>query len=198
MLALGAFKPIFYVRYFLTIAPAALLALSIATAAAFPIERGWLAVLPLVFFAHGAAVQYRSIDGLQREQWDKSVDYVLESHAPADAIYVLGANPDRTEFDYLKVGDVDGVFNVRNLRFYRYYFRRRGAPEVAAALKVVDPTVESVRNLAARFRDTSATIYILAGHHVQYRADALATLRTVTRRMEVTPMNATLVYKLTF
>src|SRR6185503_558697 len=142
MLALGAFKPIFYVRYFLTLAPAAMLALSIVAATAFPIERGWLAVLPLVFFAHGALVQYRSIDGLQREQWDKSVDYVLASHAPADAIFVLGANPDRTEFDYLKMGDVDGVFNVRNLRFYRYYFRRRGAMDIADALKEIDPSVE--------------------------------------------------------
>jgi hypothetical protein len=198
MLALGAFKPIFYVRYFLAMAPAVGLALTILTAAAFPIERGWLAVLPLVFFAHGAIVQFRSIDGLQREQWDKSVDYVLASHAPPAAIYVLGAEMDRTEFDYLKAGDVDGVFNVRNLKFYRYYFRRRGAAGVAAALKVVEPTVESARQLAARFRDTRATIYILAGHHLQYRGDALATLRHVTRRLEVTPMNGTLVYKLTF
>jgi mannosyltransferase len=198
MLALGAFEPIFYVRYFLALGPAAVLGLAIVTAATFPIERGWLAVLPLVFFAHSAIVQFRSVDGLQREQWDKSVDYVLASRPPADAIYVLGANMDRTEFDYLKAGDVDGVFNVRNLTFYRYYFRRRGATGVAAALTVIDPTVESVRQLAARFRHTSATIYVLAGHNVQYGDDALATLQQVTRRMEITRMNSTLVYKLTF
>ena len=198
MLALGVSKPIFYVRYFVAAMPAFFLALGIAMAAAFPIERGWLAVLPLAFFAHGAVVQFHSVDTLQREQWDKSVDLVLASRTPSDAIYVLGAATDRTEFDYLQAGDVDGVFNVRNLKFYRYYFRRRGAWAAAEKLDVVQPTVRSVRDLASRFHDTPSTIYVLAGHHVQYRGDALVALQQTARRMEITHLNATLVYKLTF
>jgi len=198
MLALGLFKPIFYVRYFLAMLPAVLLGLGILTAAAFPLDRGWPAVVLLLFFLHAAVTQFQSIDALQREQWDKSVDFVLQSRAPADAIYVLGAKTDKTEFDYLREGDVDGVFNVRNLTFYRYYFERRGAASVASRLNVALPTVDFVRELARRFHDTGATIYVLAGHHLQYRGEALATLERVTRRVEVTPMNGTVVYKLTF
>ena len=198
MLALGLFKPIFYVRYFLAMVPAVLLGLGILTAAAFPIDRGWAAVALLLFFGRAAVIQFHTIDTLQREQWDKSVDFVLESRAPADAIYVLGADMDKTEFDYLREGDVDGVFNVRNLKFFRYYFRRRGATAEAARLDVVLPTASAVRELAARFHDTSTTIFILAGHHVQYRGEALATLQRVARRVEVTALNSTLVYKLTF
>ena len=198
MLALGMFRPIFYVRYFLSMVPAVLLGLGILTAAAFPIDRGWPAVILLAFFVHAASTQFRSIDTLQREQWDRSVDFVLESRAPADAIYVLGASADKTEFDYLRDGNVDGVFNVRNLTFYRYYFRRRGAAAVAAGLNVALPTVDSATALARRFRDTGATIYVLAGHHLQYSSEALAALERVTRRLEVTRMNGTLVYKLVF
>ncbi len=133
MLALGMSKPVFFVRYFLVILPALLLGLGIVTAAAFPIGRGWLAVLPLVFFVHAAVIQFHSIDALQRQQWDKSVDFVLEWKKPDEPIYVLGATVDKTEFDYLREGDVDGVFFVRNLKFYRYYFRRRGAYDIATA-----------------------------------------------------------------
>ena len=167
MLALGLSKPIFFVRYFLVILPALFLGLGILTAAAFPIGTGWLAILPLAFFFQAAVIQFRSIDGLQRQQWDKSVDFVLESKKPDEPIYMLGAKMNKTEFDYLREGDVDGVFYVRNLKFYEYYFRRRGAYEIAAKLEVVQPTVESVGELAARFRDTGTTIYILAGHQIQ-------------------------------
>ena len=198
MLALGMSKPIFFVRYFLVIFPAVFLGLGILAAAAFPIGTGWLAVLPLAFFLQAAVIQFRSIDAMQRQQWDRSVDFVLASKKPEEPIYVLGAKMDETEFDYLRKGDVDGVFYVRNLKFYEYYFRRRGAYETAAKLEVVQPTVESVRELAARFSGTGTTIYVLAGHHIQYSGDALATLKQVTRQMEVTPMNSTLVYKLSF
>src|SRR5581483_187972 len=176
MLVLGAVRPIFYVRYFLAMMPAVLLGLAVATAAAFPLDRRWAAIALLAFCSRAAVTQFRTIDALQREQWDKSVDLVLASHAPADAIYVLGASMDKTEFDYLRSGDVDGVFNVRNLKFYRYYFRRRGAAAVAAQLNVAEPTVESAKALGARFHDTGATIYVLAAHHLQYPGDALATL----------------------
>ena len=198
MLVLGMSKPIFFVRYFLVIVPALFLGLGILTAGLFPIERGWLAILPLAFFFNASVVQFRSIDAMQRQQWDKSVDFVLGSKTADEPIYVLGAKMDKTQFDYLREGDVDGVFFVRNLKFYEYYFRRRGAHEIAAKLEVVQPNVESVRELATRFRHTGARIYILAGHHIQYRGEALATLEQVTRQIEVTPMYGTLVYELTF
>ena len=198
MLALGMSKHIFFVRYFLVVLPAVFLGLGILTAAVFPIERGWLAILPLAFFLHAAVVQFRSVEGLQRQQWDKSVDFVLKARKPDDRIYVLGAKMDRTEFDYLKAGDVDGVFYVRNLKFYRYYFRRRGAYDLAAGLEAVQPTVESVDELAARFHGTGATVYVLAGHHIEYKGEALAALGHVTSDIEITPMYSTIVYKLTF
>ena len=198
LLALGMAKPIFFVRYFLVIVPALFLGLGILMSAVFPIERGWLAILPLVFFFHAAVVQFRSIDGMQRQQWDKSVDFVLASKKSDEPIFVLGAKMDKTEFDYLRKGDVDGVFYVRNLKFYEYYFRRRRVFDIAAKLEVVEPTVSSVMELAARFRGTETTIYVLAGHHIQYRGEALATLEQVTRQMEVTPMYSTLIYRLTF
>ena len=198
MAVLGMSKPIEYVRYFLVICPTLLLGLGILTAAAFPIGRGWLAIVPLVFFAHGAAIQFHSVDALQRQQWDKSVDLVLAARKAGDPIYVLGAKMDRTEFDYLKEGDVEGVFYVRNLKFYQYYFERRGASRIAATLQVVEPTVDSVRELVRRFRGTGKTVYVLAGHHIQYTGDELATLSRATRRIDVTPLQSTLVYKLTF
>src|SRR5581483_7406221 len=84
MLVLGAVRPIFYVRYFLAMMPAVLLGLAVATAAAFPLDRRWAAIALLAFFSRAAVTQFRTIDALQREQWDKSVDLVLASHAPAD------------------------------------------------------------------------------------------------------------------
>ena len=94
--------------------------------------------------------------------------------------------------------DPPDVFFVRNVTFYRYYFRRRGAYETASKLEVVQPTVESVRSLATRFHATGTAIYVLAGHHIQYGGEALATLEHVTSQMDVTPMYSTFVYKLTF
>ena len=198
MLLLGMAEPLFFVRYFLVVLPALFLGLGILTAAAFPLEKGCLAMLPLTFFFYAAVVQFHAIDGMKRQQWDKSVDFVLASIKPDESIFVLGAKMNETEFDYLAEGDVDGVFYVRNLKFYQYYFRRRGASDMAAKLEVVEPTVESVQELATRFHGTGSAIYVLAGHHIQYTGKALATLERVTRRMEVTPMYSTLVYRLIF
>src|SRR2546429_8978814 len=123
------------------------------------------------------------MDALKRQRGARGCDFVLGGKKPDEPIYVLGATVDKTEFDYLREGDVDGVFFVRNLKFYRYYFRRRGAYDIAARLQVVQPTVKSVGELAARFRDTGTTIYVLAGHHIQYDGEALATLEHVTRQI---------------
>jgi mannosyltransferase len=197
MLALGLSKPIFFARYFLIMAPAVFLGFAVLMAAAFPL-RSWMAILPLIFFVHGAAIQFRSVSELQREQWDKSVDVVLASKRPPDAVYVLGAKMDKTEFDYLQAGDVDDVFMVRNLKFYRYYFRRRGAEEMAAQLDVVEPTVDSARDLVSRFRQTGKTVYVLAGHRSQYDSDAMAALQRGARRIDVTRLYGTLIYRLAF
>jgi len=197
MLALGASKPIFFARYFLVLAPAVFLGLAVLMAAAFPL-RSWMAILPLIFFVHGAAVQFRSVSGLQREQWDKSVDVVLASKRPTDAVYVLGAKMDKTEFDYLQAGNVDDVFMVRNLKFYRYYFRRRGAEDMAATLDVVEPTVDSARDLVTRYHQTGRTVYVLAGHRSQYDSAALAALQRGARRIDITRLYGTLVYRVNF
>lgn len=198
MLVLGTAKPIFFVRYFLIIFPVVFIELGIVTAAAFPITKGSLAILPLAFFFNAAVIQFRTFDAMPRQQWDKSVDLVLESRKRSEPIYVLGAKMNKTSFDYLREGDVNGFFYVRNVKFYEYYFRRRGADEIAARLEVVQPTVESVRELAAKFRGSGTRIYILAGHHIQYSGEALATLEQVTQHIQISQMYSTLVYEVTF
>jgi hypothetical protein len=55
-----------------------------------------------------------------------------------------------------------------------------------------------VKELAGRFRHTGTTVYVLAGHHIRFSGEALATLERVTRQIEITPMYSTLVYRLTF
>jgi hypothetical protein len=198
MVVIGTRKPIFFVRYFLAAVPAVFLGLGILTAAAFPIEKGWPAVLPLAFFVYAAIMQFHTIDALQREAWDQSVDLVLKSKTPVDRVYILGSPVNKTEFDYLKAGDVDGVFYVRNLKFYRYYFRRRDAAALAAKLEVIAPTIQSASALAAKFRNTGITVYVLAGHHLEYRREALAMLEHAARQIAVTRLNSTLIYKLRF
>ena len=198
MLLLGLSMPIFYPRYFLVVFPAFLIGAGILTAAMFPIRTGWFAVLPLVFFVKAAGVQYSAVDTLQRQQWDRSVDLVLDRNEPSDRIFVLGAKADKTSFDYLREGNADGVYYVKNVEFYEYYFRRRAAPEIADTLEVVEPTVESVMELAATFRDTGITVFVLAGHHIQYSGEALATLERLAKKVEVAELYSTLVYTLTF
>ena len=198
MLALGISKPIFYIRYFIVLWPAALMGLGIVTAAVFPIDAGWPAALPLAFFLRAAAIDFQSVEWLQREEWDKSVDLVLASKQPQDRIYVLGSPTNKTAFDYLRARDVNGAFFVRNVKFYEYYFRRRGANQIASTLEVVEPTVESVLNLTDRFRGTGATIYVLAGHNIEYDGEALAALQRAARRVESTPLVSTVVYKVIF
>ena len=198
MVLLGLSEPIFYPRYFLVVFPAFFIEAGILTAAMFPLRTGWFAVLPLVFFVKAAGVQYHEIDTLQRQQWDKSVDLVLEWNEPSDRVFVLGAKADKTSFDYLREGNADAVYYVKNVEFYEYYFRRRGAREIADKLEVVEPTVASVMELAARFRDTGTTVYVLAGHHIRYSGEAWATLNQLARRVGVTELYSTLVYKVTF
>ena len=198
MLALGMSKPIFFARYFLVVFPAVLLGLGVLTAAIFPLGRGRLAILPLAFFAYASVIQFRAIDGMQRQEWDKSVDLVLASRKPHDAVYVLGAKPDRSGFDYLREGNIDGYFYVRNIKFYEYYFKRRGAGEVAAGLRTVEPTVKSAMDIAARFRGSGTTVYVLAGHHIQYGDYALAALEAAARHVTIIRLFSTIVYKLKF
>lgn len=198
LLLLGLTQPIFTVRYVLILFPVALLGLAILTAAAFPISRGWFAVLPLIFFARAAIVDFRAIDRMQRQEWDESVDLVLSSDRPGDAIYVLGSNPEMTTLDFLRAGDVDGVVYLKNVKFYEYYFRRRGAEEIAARLEVVEPTVQAAGELAQEYQHTGKTVYVLAGHHIQFDDEALWVLGQAARDVETTWLYSTIVYEVTF
>ena len=67
MLLLGISEPIFYVRYFLVVLPVLFVELGIATAAAFPLTRTWLVILPLAFFSRAAVTQFRAVDAIQRQ-----------------------------------------------------------------------------------------------------------------------------------
>ncbi len=195
---LGVWQPVFFPRYFLVTFPAFFLLLGITVAAVFPIRHGWPAVVPLVFFIQAAVVQVHAVGAIRHQEWDKSVSLVLERMDPGDRVFVLGADDDRTSFDYLKEGDVDGVFYVKNISFYEYYFERRGAAAVAAQLEVVEPTVEAVEALARRFRGTGTTVYVLAGHHIAFSPGALAVLTRVCSGVETSELLSTLVYTLEF
>ena len=198
LLLLGLTEPIFTLRYFLILFPIALIGFAVLTAAAFPLSRGWLAILPLIFFTRAAVVDFRAIDGMQRQEWDKSVDLVLSSAQPDDAIYVLGANPDRTMLELLRAGDIDGVVYLKNVEFYEYYFRRRGADEIAARLEVVEPTVQSASELALRYQHSGRTVWVLAGHHIQFDAESLWALEQAARDLETTWLYSTIVYEIAF
>jgi hypothetical protein len=135
---------------------------------------------------------------MQRQEWDASVDLVLASARPEDEIYVLGADPDRPMLDYLEEGDVDGAVYRQNLRYYAYWFRRRGAEDVAAHLRVVEPTAEAARGLALRHRESGRTVYILAGHHIQFDDESVWILEQAARRLETTWLYSTIVYRVAF
>jgi hypothetical protein len=198
LLALSTLEPVLFPRYFLITFPVCFILLGTLAAAAFPIRTGWLALLPLMFFIRAAAVQLPAIAGIQRQAWQESVHLVLDRIRPGDRVYVLGASTDRTTFEYEKAGDVDGLFYVKNISFYRYYFRRFGAPAIAAQLEVVEPTVPPVEALADRFQNSGITVYVLAGHHITFSSDALATLKRRAKKIDVSELFSTLVYELTF
>ena len=54
------------------------------------------------------------------------------------------------------------------------------------------------RDLVRRFRQTGRTVYVLAGHRSQYNSDALAALQRGTRRVDITRLYGTLIYRLAF
>jgi len=196
--ALSLVEPILVLRYFMVLFPIVLIGLAILMAAAFPMSGGWLAMLPLAFFARAAVVDFRAIDTFPRQAWRESVDLVLESAAGEDPVYVLGASPDRSMLDYLRAGDVDGVVYRKNVEFYDYYFRRRGAEEVATRLKVIAPTAPAAADLARAYRGSGRTVFLLAGHHIQFDAEALWNLEQAPARVEPTWLYSTIVYRVEF
>jgi hypothetical protein len=198
LLALGLVAPIFVLRYFIVLFPVALIGLAILAGAAFPISKSWLAVLPMVFFTRAAVVDFRFVDGMQRQEWDASVDLVLASLEADDPVYILATDPDRPMLDYLEAGDVDGAVYRQNLRYYAYYFRRRGAADVAARLEWMEPTVQQVQALADRYRESGRTVHILAGHHIQLDEESVWTLEQAARRVETTWLYSTIVYQVAF
>jgi hypothetical protein len=100
--------------------------------------------------------------------------------------------------DYLEEGDVDGAVYRQNLRYYAYYFRRRGADDVAARLRVVEPTAEAARELALRYRASGRTVYVLAGHHIQFDEESVWILEQAATHLETTWLYSTIVYRVDF
>lgn len=198
LLLLGAFKPLAFIRYFLIAFPPLLLGLGVLCAAAFSTRRAWLLAVPLAFFGVASFAEAKWVDGLRRQEWDKSVDLVLARVKPGDAIAVLGAKQDKTMFDYLRAGDEWGLYYVRNLSFYRYYFERRGAQAWAQSLEVVQPSPESAQALLDANVNSGRTVWVLGGHHIKYGDDVLEVLRQRAKHVELTTMFSTRVYRLDF
>lgn len=195
-LSLGLFKPTFFIRYFLIVFPVTLLGFGVVVAAAFPLRSVAFALVPLVFFSEAALVEYREFDGFMRQHWDKSVDLVLANAKPSDLVVVLGWPQDKTALEYLREKNELGVYYVHNLSFYRYYFRRRGADEVAAKLEVVMPSVSSTTAFIERAR--GRTVWVLGGHHIKFDDDALEVLKQQAKDYEFTQLFSTRVYRATF
>ena len=198
LLVLGAFKPLAFIRYFLIAFPPVLLGLGVVCAAAFSTRRAWLLAVPLAFFGFASFAEAKWVDGLRRQEWDKSVDLVLASVKPGDAIAVLGAKQDKTMFDYLREGDEWGLYYVRILSFYRYYFERRGALTWAQSLEVVQPSPESAQALLDANVKSGHTVWVLGGHHIKYGDDVLEVLRQRAKGVELTTLFSTRVYRLDF
>lgn len=198
LLLLAAFKPLAFIRYFLVAFPPVLLGLGVLCAAAFSTRRAWLLLVPLAFFGFASFAEAKWVDGLRRQEWDKSVDLVLASVKPGDAIRVLGAKQDKTMFDYLRAGDEWGLYYVRNLSFYRYYFERRGAQSWAQSLEVVQPSAESAQALLEANASSGRTVWVLGGHHLQYGDEVMEQLKRGTKAFERTTLFSTRVYRLEF
>lgn len=198
LLLAGVFKPLFFIRYFLIAFPALLLVLGLVVAAAFPLERWWLALIPLLFLSRAAVVEFRHADTLMRQHWDQSVDLVLGAAKPDDVVLVLGASQQKTMFEYLQAQDEWSLYYVRNLSFYRYYFRRRGADAVAQKLEVMGVTVDAARALCGAWQGSGRTVWILGGHHIKLNDDAVAELQGRAASFELTQLFSTRVYRVTF
>ena len=52
--------------------------------------------------------------------------------------------------------------------------------------------------LAARFRDTGTTVYVLAGPSRSVQREALAALEQLAKKVDIAELYSTLVYTLTF
>jgi hypothetical protein len=143
-------------------------------------------------------VDFRAVDGMQRQEWARSVDLVLAWAGPDDPIYVLGADPGRSTLDYLRARDVDRVVYAKNAAFYEYYFRRRGAGDIADRLGIVEPSAESAGELVRTFTGTGKTVWVLAGHHIQFDEGAVWTLEQAATRHRTAWLYSTIVYEYAF
>lgn len=198
LLLLGQFKPVFFIRYFLVVFPGLFIAMGIILAAAWRANPAPISLVLIAFSARATLIDFRMVDTLDRQHWNRSVDMVLAEGARENDVYILGAMQNKTMLEYLQAQDVFGFFYVRNLSFYRYYFRRRGAADVAQRLEAILPSLEGANALVTKYAGTGKTLYVLGGHHIKFDDDALEALRRGATDVQITPLFSTKVYRIRF
>ncbi len=193
LVTLAVFRPVLQLRYGLILYPPLLLlvALWCETALPFTTRVGKACLWATVCIGMANYHAYRQTD---KQDWRRSAEYVKANARPDDRIYVLGADPTVKAADYLARGDLDGYFSCRNLWFYRFYFDRLQAADLAGRLRHLD--VDYAASVAELTADDAPTTFILGGHHLTLSEGVLASLGEHFIADELW-MRSTVVYRLT-
>jgi mannosyltransferase len=191
--ALSFVGPFLQLRYALILYAPLLLTTAFALAKLAPLENwsGVIVACSILVLGVGAYGEYRQT---QKQDWRRSAEYVIEHSDVADAIYVVGADPNRAPLDYLRNHDVDGYFYCRTIPFYAYYFERLGRAQFAARLVQLPLAAEAQR--ATLEASTASRLFVLAPHHTKIEPAALSELEAHGFRVEELRFFSTRVYRL--
>jgi hypothetical protein len=185
--------PFLQLRYALILYAPLLLTTALALARLAPLENWSGSVVACSILVHGVGA-YGEYRQTQKQDWRRSAEHIIEHSAVTDAIYVVGADPNRAPLDYLRNHDVDGYFYCRTLPFYAYYFARLGRPQLAARL--VQLPLAGDAQLAALDASNASRLFVLAPHHTKIESAALSGLEAHGFRIEELRLFSTRVYRL--
>jgi hypothetical protein len=190
---LSRLGPFMQLRYVLVLYAPILLTMAWVMAELAPVEHVGGPILLSGILAMGV-VAYRDYRQTGKQDWRASAERVIQQHSDGDNVFVMGADPTIAPDVYLRNGQVDDYFNCRTVPFYAFYFRRLGAPELAAELRSL-PLQSDL--LSAVLVDASArTSFVLAPHHMRIGDDALERLKGAGFEVDDTAMFSTHVYKI--
>jgi hypothetical protein len=189
---LSRLGPFMQLRYALVLYAPLLLTIAWLMADLAPVETMSGVVMLTGILAMGI-VAYGEYRQTGKQDWRASAEKVIEEHSVGDNIFVIGANPDIAPDVYLRNGQVDDYFYCRTVPFYAFYFRRLGAPELAAELRSLPMRSDALS--AVLLKTGEQTSFVLAPHHTRIQDDARKRLRRAGFEVEDTPMFSTHLYK---
>lgn len=189
---LSRLGPFMQLRYGLVLYAPLLLTLAWVLAELVPFERPTGTLVLSGILAMGL-VTYREYRQSGKQDWRRSAELVIQERSAPDPVFVLGADPSIAPDVYLRNGQVDDYFYCRDLPFYAFYFKRLGAPALAAELRPLPrASNELVPILAATGAKRS---YVLAPHHLRLKEDAVASLKAAGLAVDDVGMFSTHVYR---